>query len=518
MTRLTHITSILFATMLILFTALGSIQANPYDVVDTDQVTCYDTFMAIDCPDENASFFGQDAMYNGYQPNYVDNGDGTVTDLVTGLMWQKDPGDKMTYDAAAAGAETFNLAGYDDWRLPTIKELYSLIQFSGTDPSGYQGNDTSQLTPFIDTDYFAFEYGDPNAGERIIDAQFATSTLYVGTTFDGQETMFGVNFADGRIKGYPIGPTPLEPNGKLFFVLYVRGGAYGVNDFQDNGDGTITDMETGLMWMQNDSGSFGVGDDGDGALTWEQALEWAENLDFGGYDDWRLPNAKALQSIVDYTRSPQTTDSPAIDPIFNCTEITDEAGHPNYPFYWSGTTHVNYLGHGGSAAYVAFGEALGNMNGVWMDVHGAGAQRSDPKEGDPADYPNGHGPQGDAIRIYNYVRCVRDADMDPTGTIDDEPEPQGSGFSLGQNYPNPFNPSTTIGYQLPTSSRVDLSIYNVHGQKVRTLVDQTQSAGTYEVAWDGHDAHDVPVGSGIYFYRLQADSGFSETRRMLFLK
>jgi hypothetical protein len=51
------------------------------------------------------------------------------------------------------------------------------------------------------------------------------------------------------------------------------------------------------------------------------------------------------------------------------------------------------------------------MNGTWMDVHGAGAQRSDPKSGDPADYPYGHGPQGDAIRIYNYVRLVRDADV-----------------------------------------------------------------------------------------------------------
>ena len=50
------------------------------------------------------------------------------------------------------------------------------------------------------------------------------------------------------------------------------------------------------------------------------------------------------------------------------------------------------------------------MNGAWVDVHGAGAQRSDPKAGDPADYPTGNGPQGDAIRIYNYVRLVRDAD------------------------------------------------------------------------------------------------------------
>jgi len=53
---------------------------------------------------------------------------------------------------------------------------------------------------------------------------------------------------------------------------------------------------------------------------------------------------------------------------------------------------------------------MGYMNGAWVDVHGAGAQRSDPKAGNPADYPTGHGPQGDAIRILNYVRLVRDAE------------------------------------------------------------------------------------------------------------
>jgi hypothetical protein len=57
--------------------------------------------------------------------------------------------------------------------------------------------------------------------------------------------------------------------------------------------------------------------------------------------------------------------------------------------------------------YVCFGRGLGYVNGVWQDVHGAGCQRSDPKAGDPGEYPYGHGPQGDAIRILNYVRLVR---------------------------------------------------------------------------------------------------------------
>jgi hypothetical protein len=65
---------------------------------------------------------------------------------------------------------------------------------------------------------------------------------------------------------------------------------------------------------------------------------------------------------------------------------------------------------------------MGGMHGRWMDVHGAGAQRSDPKRGTPADFPYGRGPQGDTIRIYNYVRCARDADSDAGGkTVDDIP-------------------------------------------------------------------------------------------------
>lgn len=95
--------------------------------------------------------------------------------------------------------------------------------------------------------------------------------------------------------------------------------------------------------------------------------------------------------------------------MFNVTSIVNEAGQIDYPCYWSSTTHANWtVSPGTYGVYVAFGRAMGFMDGGWVDVHGAGAQRSDPKSGNPADYPTGHGPQGDAIRIYNYVRVVRD--------------------------------------------------------------------------------------------------------------
>ena len=392
----------------------------PYTIVDTAQIRCYSNNAEIEYPKANANFFGQDAQYIGNEPAYKDNGDGTVTDLNTGLMWQSDPGEKMTFKQAVAGAATCRVGGYDDWRLPTIKELYSLILFSGTDPDP-MSRDSAGQQPFIDRKYFKFQYGNPDRGERIIDSQFATSTKYVSTTMRGAETMFGVNFADGRIKGYGM-RSPRGDGDKTFHVLYVRGNtSYGKNDFKDNGDGTVTDEATGLMWMKIDSGKLKAGKNKDGKLNWQEALSWAENLEYAGYSDWRLPNVKELQSIVDYTRSPATTNSAAIDPVFQTTSFIAESGQKDYPCYWSGTTHAS-LSRASSAAYVAFGRSFGWMrnrrSGQYqlMDVHGAGSQRSDPKSGDPLRFPHGRGPQGDVIRINNFVRCVRSSNAEPRTT------------------------------------------------------------------------------------------------------
>jgi hypothetical protein len=353
--------------------------------------------------------------------------------------------DKLTLAGAQALPAKLNAAkfgGFDDWRLPTIKELYSLFDGRGTDPSG-AGNDTSRLISFIDTKFFAFAYGDTRTGERVIDSQYASSTLYVGKSARGFGKLFGVNFADGRIKGYDL----QMPGGmdKTFFVQCVRGNPqYGKNDFHDNGDGTVTDRATGLMWSKGDSKQ---------GMNWEDALAWVQKKNAEkhlGHDDWRMPNVKELQSLVDYSRSPDTTRSPAVDPLFECTQFTNEGGKADYPFYWTSTTHVGGMG-GANAMYVAFGRAAGWMSARAMaggppdrrdgppgppggpgrggpnqggpppggpppadagdyqftDVLGAGSQRSDPKTGDPAKFPHGRGPQGDVIRILNFVRLVR---------------------------------------------------------------------------------------------------------------
>ncbi|MEA2029129.1 MAG: DUF1566 domain-containing protein [Campylobacterota bacterium] len=379
-----------------------------YPVVDTNQLNCYSSSgSSVSC-----SSSGQDGAYSANQPSYTNNGDGTVTDNVTSLVWQQSPdttgdgvidaSDKLTQSAAVSYCANLTLGGQSDWRLPDIKTLYSLMDFSGEDPSGYSGTDTSTLEPFIDDATFFFGYGDTDAGERVIDAQWATMSIYVYTVMNGSEAMFGLNLADGRIKGYPT-------SNKNYYVQCVRGNeSYAQNSLVDNGNETISDSATGLMWQKSDNGN---------SVDWDSAISYCENLSLANHSDWRLPNAKELHSIVDYTRSPDTTASAALSSLFSVTAITNEEGVRDYGFYWSSTTHKN-MQNGANGVYVSFGRALGYMNNTWMDVHGAGAQRSDPKDVDSLNTNQGgytivdgaitHGPQGDVVRGKNLVRCVRD--------------------------------------------------------------------------------------------------------------
>ncbi len=382
-----------------------------YKIVDTNQSSCYDNSGNT----VNCSSIKQDGSYSGNQPSYSVSSDGlTVTDNVTGLMWTQssdtngdgtvDANDKKFQSEAITYCTDLTLGGYSDWRLPDIKTLYSLILFSGKDASTYQGSDTSTLVPFIDSS-FDWAFGDTSADERIIDAQYATTSSYVYTTMDDVATMFGVNFVDGRIKGYPR-------DLMQFHVRCVRENtSYGINNFNDNGDETISDLATGLMWQKNDSDS----------TDWENAIAVCEAETTASHSDWRLPNVKELQSILDYTRSPDTTNSAAIDSLFNATSITNEEGETDWGYYWASTTHVDNNDDASSGTYVSFGRALGYFFESILDVHGAGAQRSNYKINLAAgsgvtevNLASGSfytkGPQGDILRIDNKVRCVRDID------------------------------------------------------------------------------------------------------------
>jgi hypothetical protein len=445
LTRIFFITFLFAAFSLFWFSSDTSADGLTYVIVDTGQDKCYDEAgRVISSPPKGSKLHGQDAQYKGNQPAFKDNGDGTITDLNTGLIWQKTPPNQTYHWQQAMNyADTLVLAGKSDWRLPTIKELLSIADFNGS---------SRTKTPYIDTEYF--DYYDPQefGQNRPIDGQYWSSTKSVATTMRNDQSSFGFNFTDGRIKAYPRE----RLNG---FVRCVRGNtSYAENNYKNNGDGTITDKATGLMWMKFDSGQ---------TMDWSDALTYAKNLDYAGYDDWRLPNAKELQSLVDYSRAPDNPNSSkrtaAINPIFSLSETES--------WFWSSTT---LLEAPDTAVYVAFGRGTAADG---SNAHGSGCLRSDPKEGDPSDYAGGRGPQSDEIRIFNYVRCVRDADSsgddDTVKPVDpkDETDLAVTGFRLNkvrfqpgdllemyvriQNKGDSRSAKTTLTFYMSNKSKLD---------------------------------------------------------------
>ncbi|GAB5398796.1 MAG: hypothetical protein Aureis2KO_03810 [Aureisphaera sp.] len=470
--------------LLFTFNVLVSITVSAqitYPIVDTGVSDFYNNNSVISSPGEGDPFYGQDATYNGNQPNYTDNQDGTVTDNITGLIWQKNMGEKISYDEAVVKAEMMTLGGYNDWRIPTIKELYSLSNFTG------RCFGDMVIDEFIDTNYFDQPIGDTSNGEREIDAQTWSQTPCVDLLVAGDVSIYGYNFLDGRLKGYPIyDPQTGSPN-TMYFRM-VRGVSnYGINNFSNNNDGTIMDNATGLMWQQADDGN---------TYDWENALSYAENLTLGGYSDWRLPNAKELQSIVDYTRSPNSTSSPAINPLFSCTPIIDPYGDSGqYGYYWSSSPLQDGPEQYSDAVYFCFGKAQGQMemppgsgNFQLLDVHGAGAQRNDPKTGDPSDFPDYFGPQGDVRYVFNFVRCVRD--VNSVLTVNDT-----NARSSIKIYPNP---ALSVLHIESTGERIHkVEIIDLNGQMIKVISDVTELKNI--------DIKTLP--SGVYFLKLYGANG-----------
>lgn len=126
--------------------------------------------------------------------------------------------------------------------------------------------------------------------------------------------------------------------------------------------------------------------------------------------------------------------------------------------------------------------------------------------GGPDRYPLWDGPH--TYKIYDP--SVLDVNVIPGSGLPTK-------FALNQNYPNPFNPTTEIRFDLPTRSKINISIYNVLGQRVKTLLDDEKAAGSYVADWDGTSDGGNSVSSGVYFYRMQAGN-FQETKKMMLLK
>ncbi|MDY7030605.1 MAG: DUF1566 domain-containing protein [Thermodesulfobacteriota bacterium] len=296
---------------------------------DTGQTTCYDNSAEITCPEEGEPFYGQDAQYIINPQSYTkldENGNDLpdaasswvmVRDNVTGLIWEvkevKDgttdysnphdadnvytwydsnpdtnggdagtPGDGTDTEDFIKALNDAQFGGYTDWRMPTVNEL-SLIVNSGTD------------IPAINAGYF------PNT----VSSYYWSSTTVVYLTYGA----FHVNFIHGFVDVYFKSIS--------YYARAVRGGTT-TSAFVDNSDGTVTDTSTGLIWQQETAGP----------MSWEDALDYCENLSLAGNDDWRLPNRAELQSLVDYAR---------YDPGIDTSAFPDTLSSYHY---WSSTTTV----------------------------------------------------------------------------------------------------------------------------------------------------------------------------------
>ena len=236
--------------------------------------------------------FGEDADYTVNPPSYTDNGDGTVLDNVTGLMWQKADSGELTFESATNYPASLTLGGFSDWRLPTAHELYGIMHLGVTNPA-------------LNTNVFtasAAEYWWSSDRQVNISSNIWASN------------------AGGGIGNHPKGETLSAGGVKRFHTRCVRGVAVTGHRFIKNADGTTTDPDTGLIWQQAPLATV---------TNWEGALRYAEGLTFAGRSDWRLPNVKELQSIND-----ESLIRPSVSTnFFPGTGISAR--------YWSSTTRCN---------------------------------------------------------------------------------------------------------------------------------------------------------------------------------
>ena len=329
-------------------------------VPDTGVTKCYGDTKEIACPSPGQPFYGQDANYTINPISYTKL-DATgnalpdsatswtmVKDNVTGLIWEmktnkdgvpnyNDPHDADNtytwYDSnpatnggysgtPGAGSDTEDFikalndakyGGYSNWRLPTTKELYYIVDLSIAQPG-----------PTINERYF------PNS----VSAYYWSSATMVYYMFiSNNRYAWGLNFKSGYdvnsaksscnyVRAVCGGQTIASGNYDSG-AYYAEDEAYPNNEFAvidgytDNGDGTVTDKTTGLMWQQDSSIS----------LNWEDALSYSESLSIGGYTDWRMPNIKELRSLVDNSR---------YNPAINITYFPGADSE----FYWSSTSSV----------------------------------------------------------------------------------------------------------------------------------------------------------------------------------
>ena len=252
-----------------------------FKLPDTGQTTCY-RVSGIYMNPINCSGTGQDGAHTMNPMSYTDNGDGTVTDNVTSIIWQKkDNGLGGSQDYAASYCQNLTLGGHSGWRLPTRLELMSLMNY-GTP----QENTMRSTTYFTDASKCGWS--------STTDAEYYDVKYWIA------------NYTNGSI--YSLSSAIYSDIAQCVF------GPQESPSFHNNGDSTVTDGSTGLMWQQTEGG----------LMPWTNAISYCQDLNFAGYVDWRLPNVKELESINDNVKY-----NPEIDTYF----FPNAGSNP----YWSST-------------------------------------------------------------------------------------------------------------------------------------------------------------------------------------
>jgi len=271
---------------------------------------------------DDPEWIGQDAQLQLGCPQegrYVDNGDGTVSDLCTGLMWQKETAvplpdseraPAVQWDDALAYAEGLEFAGWDDWRLPNIFELFSLMRLHCEVQPTFEAYfpEVFPPVPMVPVSiwclYFTSTANATTVGGNISNPMFDDYWGLVRCVRGGLEECdavlpaTGVDFCvDPRntLRKIPCdSPEAIGQDG------YYRAGCPFEGRFVDNGDGTVTDLCTGLMWQKQIPLAAEYGGDAYGRVPWQGALQYARDLDLGGRTDWRVPNYFELVYSIDW--------------------------------------------------------------------------------------------------------------------------------------------------------------------------------------------------------------------------
>ncbi|AUX43253.1 hypothetical protein SOCE26_046970 [Sorangium cellulosum] len=249
----------------------GSLPPVPVTWPDSMTRRCSNgTIVVTECPDPEEPFFGQDGNYQILVPSYEERDGDVVADSVTGLVWEQAT-ENVSYDLEGADVHCKALAtnargGRTDWRLPTRRELVSILDFGH-----------SAAFPDLFTSMFS--------------GGFYWSASDVA---DDEDRAWGVRASDGTVQYR--GKTEVD----MSRALCVAGEVMAPPELSAaDGDARVLDTTTGFVWQRNITG---IG------YAWREALAHCEGLELAGHDDWRLPSAKELLSLIDDRRS-----GPALD-------------------------------------------------------------------------------------------------------------------------------------------------------------------------------------------------------------